>query len=65
MKTGIFITEVESNKKISIPLKIAERIKLQEGDKVEILLKKIKSKRFEVNIGKNPLYKLLNLSETK
>ena len=65
MKTGIFITEVESNKKLSIPLEIAERIKLQEGDKVEILLKKIKSKRFEVNIGKNSLYKLLTLSETK
>lgn len=65
MKTGIFITTIETNKKLSIPSEIVERIKLQEGDKVEILLKKIKSKKFEVNIGKNSLYKLLTLSENK
>jgi AbrB family looped-hinge helix DNA binding protein len=65
MKTGSFITEIDSNKKISIPAEISDRINLQVGDKVEILLKKIRSRKLDLNIGKNPLYKILTLSENK
>lgn len=65
MKTGLFISEIEENKKITIPREIAERINLAEGDKVEILLKKIRSRKFDVNIAKNPLYKIIALSEKK
>ena len=55
MKTGTFIAEVEANGKITLPVEIKERLELIEGDKVEILLKKIRRKRLEVTIGKNPL----------
>lgn len=65
MKTGLFIAEIEENGKLTIPQEISDRISLQEGDKVEILLKKIRSRKFDVNIVKNPLYKMLTLSEKK
>ena len=63
MKTGTFITEIDANGKIDVPVEIKDRLNLSEGDKVEILLKKIRSKRLDVNISKNPLYKILKLSE--
>jgi bifunctional DNA-binding transcriptional regulator/antitoxin component of YhaV-PrlF toxin-antitoxin module len=65
MRTGTFISQVESDGKIIVPLEIRDRLDLIEGEKVEILLKKIRTKRFEVSISKNPLYKLLVLSELK
>ena len=65
MKTGTFIAEVEANGKITLPVEIKERLELIEGDKVEILLKKIRRKRLEVTIGKNPLLKLLQLTENR
>jgi len=65
MKTGTFITEVDSDGKLSIPEEIRDRLKLSDGDKIEITLKKIRSKKFEVAIHKNPLIKLLDLSEVK
>lgn len=65
MKTGSFITEIDPNKKISIPPEISDRINLQVGDKVEIMLKKIRSRKLDLNIGKNPLYKILTLSESR
>ena len=42
MKTGTFIAEVGENGKIPIPQEIIERLHLAEGDKIEILLKKIR-----------------------
>ena len=65
MKTGTFIAEVENENKVEIPREIIDRLKLANGDKIEILLKKIRSKRFEVTIHKNPLYKILELSNIK
>ena len=65
MKTGAFITEVEGDGKLSIPEEIIDRLKLADGDKIEIMLKKIRSKKFEVTIHKNPLVKILDLSETR
>lgn len=65
MKTGIFTTVLEKDGSIKIPAEIIDRIKLNEGDKLEILVKKIRSGKFEVSISKNPLYKLLKISENK
>ncbi len=65
MKTGTFIAEMEENGKISIPREIIERLDLSIGDKIEILLKKIRSKRFELTIPKNPLVKILDLTQAK
>jgi AbrB family looped-hinge helix DNA binding protein len=65
MKTGMFLAEIDSTGKIEIPVEIRDRLSLTEGDKVEISLKKIRSKRLELIIRKNPLHKLLLLSELK
>ena len=65
MKTGTFITEVEGDGKLSIPDEIRDRLALSDGDKIEIMLKKIRSKKYEVAIHKNPLIKLLDLSDVK
>jgi bifunctional DNA-binding transcriptional regulator/antitoxin component of YhaV-PrlF toxin-antitoxin module len=65
MKTGTFITEIESDGKFRIPEEIRDRLSLAEGDKIEIMLKKIRSKKSEVSIHKNPLIKLLELSDIK
>jgi AbrB family looped-hinge helix DNA binding protein len=65
MKTGLFMAEIELNNKLTIPKEISDRINLAEGDKVEIQLKKIRSRKLDLNIAKNPLYKMLTLSENK
>jgi AbrB family looped-hinge helix DNA binding protein len=65
MKSGTFITVVNADGRLDIPAEIRERLQLAEGDKVEILLKKIRSKRFEVNLRKNPLHRLLDISDMK
>ena len=64
MKTGTFITEIDKEGKINIPSEINDRLQLADGDKVEILLKKIRSKRLDVSISKNPLNKILKLTES-
>jgi bifunctional DNA-binding transcriptional regulator/antitoxin component of YhaV-PrlF toxin-antitoxin module len=65
MKTGTFIAEMDEQGKVSVPPEIKDRLQLAEGDKVEIMLKKIRSRKTEVNVGKNPLYKILKLTEVK
>lgn len=63
MLSGTFITEVNSQTAIEIPSEIAAKFDLCEGDKVEVMIKKIKSRRMEINISKNPLQKLLEIKE--
>ena len=65
MKTGAFITDVDSEGRILVPQEVRERLHLSEGDKIEILLKKIKSKRFELSNQKNPLTRILDLVDIK
>ena len=62
MNAGTFIIEIRDNKKIDIPPKISNYLKLQEGDKVEVMVRKIRSKRLDIKISKNPLLKILDLS---
>jgi bifunctional DNA-binding transcriptional regulator/antitoxin component of YhaV-PrlF toxin-antitoxin module len=65
MKTGTFIAEMDGEGKLRVPQEVRDRLRLAEGDKVEILLKKIRSKRFEVTVQKNPLLRILDLSDKK
>ncbi|TFH02291.1 MAG: hypothetical protein E4H13_02525 [Calditrichales bacterium] len=65
MKTGTFYAEVDREGNLSIPREIRDRLNLAPGDKIEIMLKKIQSKRFGINIQKNPLFKMLELSEMR
>jgi AbrB family looped-hinge helix DNA binding protein len=64
-RTGTFVAEIEADGKLVVPSEIRERLNMVEGDKVEIMLKKIRSRRIEVNISKNPLYRLLQIPEQK
>ena len=63
MLSGSFITEVDENKKLNIPSEVLNRLHLNEGDKVEVLVKKIKSRRKGIKISKNPLVKLLDIAQ--
>ncbi len=60
MPTGTFITVVEENHQIEIPPEVVQHLHLENGDKIEVLLKKIRTRRLDIKISKNPLYKLLD-----
>ena len=63
MLSGTFICELGDKNSIEIPSEMIKKLQLQEGDKVEVLVKRIRSKRFDIKISKNPLLKLLTLGE--
>lgn len=63
MALGTFITECGPQNQIKLPSEVVNRLHLVEGDKVEILVKKIKSRKLDIKISKNPLAKLLNFGE--
>ncbi|GAB4181023.1 MAG: hypothetical protein Kow00108_17660 [Calditrichia bacterium] len=59
MKYSIFVVEVEKDGKVEIPKFIREKLALEEGNYVEITVKKIKSRKSQLSIQKNPLLKLI------
>jgi len=63
MKFTTFMTEVRQDNTIEIPVELREKLDVQTGDKLEITLKKVKSRRLEILISENPLYKLIKFSE--
>jgi AbrB family looped-hinge helix DNA binding protein len=63
MRYTTFVSELKSDNSITIPPEVRDKLDLRTGDKIEISLKKIKSKRLEIVISKNPLYKLLKMNE--
>ncbi len=66
MLTGTFIAEIGDDKNhLKIPPEVVQSLNLQKGDKVEVMIKRIKSRRFDIKISKNPLYKILDLSGGK
>ncbi len=65
MKQSTFIAKITNDKKIEIPPEVRERLDLYPGDAVEVSLKKIKPRRFEILISENPLYKLLKITKSE
>ncbi len=61
MKAGTYITEVDTNYHVQIPVELREKLNLTPGDKIEISIRKIKSRRLEIFLQQNPLYRLLNI----
>lgn len=63
MLSVTFVSELGEKNKIEIPSEMMKRLQLNEGDKIEVLIKRIRSKRLDIKISKNPLLKLLNIGE--
>jgi len=63
MKYTTFTTEIQEENKVIIPPEVRERLELKAGDKLEVTLKKIKSRRLEILTSENPLYKLIKFAE--
>ncbi|RMI12898.1 MAG: hypothetical protein D6681_06280 [Calditrichaeota bacterium] len=64
MKYATFITEVDGEHKLQIPTTVREKLRIEPGDRVEVSLKKIKSRRLDLILAENPLYKLLDLTRS-
>lgn len=65
MKYATFVTEINPEQKIQIPKQVMDKLILEPGDRIEVSVKKIKSKKLEVLLSQNPLYKLLKISGEK
>lgn len=64
MKYATFVSEVEPGNRILIPREVAEKLRIHEGDRVEISVKRFKSSRLDLILSENPLFRLLDLSKT-
>ncbi len=61
MKAGTYIAEVGKDFHVQIPVELREKLNLSPGDKIEISIRKIKSRRLEIFLQQNPLYRLLEI----
>ncbi len=61
MKAGTYIAEVGNDYRVQIPVELREKLNLAPGDKIEISIRKIKSRRLEIFLQQNPLYRLLDI----
>ncbi len=63
MKYTTYMTEVKPDNNITVPVEVRDKMDIQAGDKIEITIRKIKSRRLEILISENPLYELINFTE--
>lgn len=61
MINGLFVTKLKSKTLIDIPNEIVNGLVLEEGDSIEVSIKKIRTKRIDIKISRNPLVKILDL----
>lgn len=61
MVNATFFTKLITRKSLEIPSEVANSLQLEEGDRIEVYLKKIRSKRLDIKISRNPLNKILDL----
>lgn len=61
MVNASFITQLISRKTLDIPSEVINSLSLEEGDKIEVRIEKIKSRRLDIKISRNPLAKILEL----
>ena len=59
MKTGYFIVEVDDQGNLKLDDSLKTKLQLSPGDKVEITIKKISSKKEIPSLLENPLYELI------
>ncbi len=63
MKYTTFVAQVSDDYSVEIPLETRDKLDIRPGDKLEVTVAKIKTKRLEILISKNPLHKLLKFTE--
>lgn len=63
MKFATFTSEISEDKSVRLPSEVYEKLALEPGDRVEVSIKKIKSKRLDLLLAENPLYKLLKITK--
>jgi len=63
MKITTFMTQLKEDNSVEIPPEVRDKLDVKPGDKVEITLRKVKSKRLEILISENPLYKIIKFSD--
>ena len=63
MRYTTFVSELKQEGCVEIPSDVRDKLDLREGDKLEVTIKKIKTRRLEILISQNPLHKLLTLKE--
>jgi hypothetical protein len=61
MVNGTFFTKLKSKKALELPVEITNGLSLEEGDQIEVYIKKIKTRRMDIKISRNPLSKILDL----
>jgi hypothetical protein len=61
MVNGTFYTKLKSKEVIEIPVEVVAGLSLAEGDKIEVHLKKIKTRRMDIKISRNPLSQILEI----
>lgn len=61
MVNATFFTKLLSKSNVEIPDEVVNSLSLEEGDSVEVYIKKIRSKRRDIKISRNPLSKFLEL----
>ena len=61
MKFATFIAELKDNNTVQLPAEVCERLKIHKGDRIEISLKRIKSRKIDIFLAENPLYRLLDI----
>ena len=61
MVNATFLTKLLSKKNLDIPSEVVNSLSLEEGDSVEVYIKKMRSRRRDFKISRNPLNKILEL----
>jgi bifunctional DNA-binding transcriptional regulator/antitoxin component of YhaV-PrlF toxin-antitoxin module len=63
MKSGMYIAEIDKEYRIRVPEELIKKIKLNPGDKVEILIKKIKGGKKIIAVADTDLLDILKIGE--
>ena len=63
MKFATFTSAIGNEQNIRIPNEVCEKLFIESGDRIEISVKKIKSRKLDLLLAENPLYKLLKIAK--